>query len=222
MFFTNSLPFFSRQSIIRTELNPSECDKHVQEMPACLRTSVVKKWQRSVAALSSMFKFYIIHHLSEQTDTTFLQTFRLGKKKWLKSEMPGEVTDWSSPLFVHPRWGEAAFELSSYRSTTEKPWVGAPISIRATPQHCCSRWKCLTYRIIILISVLLSRDSEISDLGRNIFLLFSGWRWCFSNFGVNLLWYLYITLEDRSQFTISVHLKVCFLQLQINPRVDGW
>lgn len=137
------------------------------------------------------------------------------KKKWLKSEMPGEVTDWSSPLFVHPRWGEAAFELSSYRSTTEKPWVGAPIIIRATPQHCCSRWKCLTYRIIILISVLLSRDSEISDLGRNIFLLFSGWRWCFSNFGVNLLWYLYITLEDRSQFTISVHLKVCFLQLQI-------
>lgn len=37
--------------------------------------------------------------------------------------MPGEVTDWSSALIVHPRWTETAVELNSFRSTAERPWV---------------------------------------------------------------------------------------------------
>lgn len=69
--------FSAAKSIIKIQLNPSECDKHVQVTLTCLRTSILKNWQHSVAALSFMFKFYIIHHLTEQTDTTFLQTFRL-------------------------------------------------------------------------------------------------------------------------------------------------
>jgi len=80
--------------------------------------------------------------------------------------------------------------------------VGAHITTTAIPQYPRSQWKHLTYRSIILISIPLSRDSEISDLGRNIFfLLSSGWGRCFSNFGVNLLQYLYFNLEDRSILT---------------------
>lgn len=100
-------------------------------------------WRIDNSALSFMLKFYIIHHLTEQTDTTFLQTFRL-KKNRLKSEMPGEVTDWSSPLFVHPRWTKTAAELNRYRSTAERPWVGTCAIIRAVSQRHCSHWKCLT------------------------------------------------------------------------------
>lgn len=62
----------------------------------------------------------------------------------LKSEMPGEVTDWSSPLFVHPRWTETVVELNRYRSAAERPWVGTCIIIRAVSQWHCSHWKCLT------------------------------------------------------------------------------
>lgn len=199
-------------------------------MLTCLCASVLKNWQHSVAALSFMFKFYIIHHLMEQTDTTFLQTFRLEKTR-LKSEMPSEVTDWSSPLFVHPRWTETAAALNRYRSTTERPWVGACIIIRAAPQWCCSHWKCLTSRIIILmIKVLLRRDSEIPHLGETFFLHFSGWVWCSSNFGLNLSQYSYVILEDVSVFTILVHLSICFLPLpsnlsmlcHINSHTDDW
>lgn len=100
-------------------------------------------WRTDNSALSFTFKFYIIHHLREETDTTFLQTFRLQKTR-LKSEMPGEVTDWSSPLIAHPRWTETAVELNRYRSTAERPWVGTCIIIRAVSQQHCSHWKCLT------------------------------------------------------------------------------
>lgn len=81
------------------------------------------------------------------------------KKNRLKTEMPGEVTDWSSPLFVHLRGTTTAAELNR-QSGLERG-----LFLTAVPQWCCSPWKRLTYGILILISLLLRRDSEVSELG---------------------------------------------------------
>lgn len=133
-------------------------------MLICLHESVLTDWHHSAAALPVTFKFHIIHHCWNKLTQPFCKHLDL-KKNRLQSEMPGEVTDWSSPHFVHPRWRETAAELNRYRSSTERLWVGACIITRAVAQWCWSHWKYL----IILISSLLRRDSLISDLGQTFY-----------------------------------------------------